>query len=127
MGVRGELSERFKELVLKTSDGETHREFESHTLRQKIRPPNRWSYFWLVGDSNHSMQLSGGQLPATARRSGSAIFATGENANESPLSVPPERWSSFLAVGDSNRSMQLSKISKRLFSLRLESILNLLT
>ena len=31
----GELSERFKELVLKTSDGETHREFESHTLRQK--------------------------------------------------------------------------------------------
>ena len=32
----GELSERFKELVLKTSDGETHREFESHTLRQRI-------------------------------------------------------------------------------------------
>ena len=31
----GELSERFKELVLKTSDGETHREFESHTLRQE--------------------------------------------------------------------------------------------
>ena len=32
----GEMSERFKELVLKTSDGETHREFESHTLRQRI-------------------------------------------------------------------------------------------
>ena len=32
----GELSERFKELVLKTSDGATHREFESHTLRQRI-------------------------------------------------------------------------------------------
>ena len=31
----GELSERFKELVLKTSDGSNHREFESHTLRQK--------------------------------------------------------------------------------------------
>ncbi len=31
----GELSERFKEPVLKTGDGETHREFESHTLRQK--------------------------------------------------------------------------------------------
>lgn len=30
----GELSERFKEPVLKTGDGETHREFESHTLRQ---------------------------------------------------------------------------------------------
>ena len=31
----GELSEWFKEPVLKTGDGETHREFESHTLRQK--------------------------------------------------------------------------------------------
>ena len=31
----GELSERFKELVLKTSDTERYREFESHTLRQK--------------------------------------------------------------------------------------------
>ena len=31
----GEMSERFKELVLKTSDGATHREFESHTLRQQ--------------------------------------------------------------------------------------------
>ena len=31
----GELSERFKEPVLKTGDGATHREFESHTLRQK--------------------------------------------------------------------------------------------
>ena len=30
------MSERFKELVLKTSDGATHREFESHTLRQRI-------------------------------------------------------------------------------------------
>lgn len=30
----GELSEGFKEPVLKTGDGETHREFESHTLRQ---------------------------------------------------------------------------------------------
>ena len=32
----GELSEWFKEPVLKTGDGETHREFESHTLRQRI-------------------------------------------------------------------------------------------
>lgn len=30
----GELSERFKEPVLKTGDGSNHREFESHTLRQ---------------------------------------------------------------------------------------------
>ncbi len=32
--VFGEMSERFKELVLKTSDGATHRGFESHSLRQ---------------------------------------------------------------------------------------------
>ena len=31
----GELSERFKELVLKTSDGATHREFESPQVHQK--------------------------------------------------------------------------------------------
>ena len=31
----GELSEWFKELVLKTSDTATYRGFESHTLRQK--------------------------------------------------------------------------------------------
>ena len=29
------MSERFKELVLKTSDGATHRGFESHSLRQQ--------------------------------------------------------------------------------------------
>ena len=31
----GEMSERFKEPVLKTGDGATHRGFESHSLRQK--------------------------------------------------------------------------------------------
>ena len=30
----GEMSERFKELVLKTSDAATRRGFESHSLRQ---------------------------------------------------------------------------------------------
>ena len=35
----GEMSERFKELVLKTSDGATHRGFESHSLRQKSSTP----------------------------------------------------------------------------------------
>ena len=33
----GEMSERFKEPVLKTGDGATHRGFESHSLRQKER------------------------------------------------------------------------------------------
>ena len=32
----GEMSERFKEPVLKTGDGVTHRGFESHSLRQEI-------------------------------------------------------------------------------------------
>ena len=35
MYVHGELSERFKELVLKTSDSERNLGFESLTLRQK--------------------------------------------------------------------------------------------
>ena len=33
--IRGEVSERFKELVLKTSDSERGRGFESHPLRHK--------------------------------------------------------------------------------------------
>ncbi len=41
----GELSERFKEPVLKTGDGETHREFESHTLRQKRSAPGVRIFF----------------------------------------------------------------------------------
>ena len=34
LSVFGEMSERFKEPVLKTGDGATHRGFESHSLRQ---------------------------------------------------------------------------------------------
>ena len=33
LSVFGEMSERFKEPVLKTGDGATHRGFESHSLR----------------------------------------------------------------------------------------------
>ena len=32
----GEVSERFKELVLKTSDAAMHRGFESHSLRHSL-------------------------------------------------------------------------------------------
>ena len=35
MDADGEMSERFKEPVLKTGDGATHRGFESHSLRQQ--------------------------------------------------------------------------------------------
>ena len=41
----GEMSERFKELVLKTSDGATHRGFESHSLRQK-EPQYQLGFFF---------------------------------------------------------------------------------
>ena len=47
----GELSERFKEPVLKTGDGETHREFESHTLRQKSALPYRVRLIFLEQES----------------------------------------------------------------------------
>ena len=47
----GELSERFKEPVLKTGDGATHREFESHTLRQTERPPKLSGLLAERGDS----------------------------------------------------------------------------
>ena len=41
----GEVSERFKELVLKTSDSERGRGFESHLLRHPKNHPNGWFFF----------------------------------------------------------------------------------
>ena len=38
MDADGEMSERFKEPVLKTGDAATHRGFESHSLRHKENP-----------------------------------------------------------------------------------------
>ncbi len=38
------MSERFKEPVLKTGDGETHRGFESHSLRHVCKPPLRVAF-----------------------------------------------------------------------------------
>ena len=45
----GELSEWFKEPVLKTGDAATHREFESHTLRHTISNPNRVRFVFVNG------------------------------------------------------------------------------
>ncbi len=59
----GELSERFKEPVLKTGDAATHREFESHTLRQKIPHPKGVWYFlasWRFEPSNPTVQWTVG-------------------------------------------------------------------
>ena len=43
----GEMSERFKELVLKTSDAATRRGFESHSLRHKSTIGNESGLFVL--------------------------------------------------------------------------------
>ena len=45
--INGEMSERFKELVLKTSDGATHRGFESHSLRQNNAHPIRGGHYFI--------------------------------------------------------------------------------
>ena len=45
LSVFGEMSERFKEPVLKTGDGATHRGFESHSLRQQKSAPIRGRFF----------------------------------------------------------------------------------
>ena len=45
---RGELSERFKELVLKTSDSERNLGFESLTLRQKRRLQKQSSFYYTL-------------------------------------------------------------------------------
>ena len=45
----GEMSERFKEPVLKTGDGATHRGFESHSLRQKKFHPRWGGTFLMMG------------------------------------------------------------------------------
>ena len=44
----GEMSERFKEPVLKTGDPATGRGFESHSLRQKIFPIHIVNIFGVV-------------------------------------------------------------------------------
>ena len=51
MGIHGELSEWFKELVLKTSDPARDLGFESLTLRQKTTPPDKGGvvFWWWVG------------------------------------------------------------------------------
>ena len=56
--MHGELSEWFKEPVLKTGDGATHREFESHTLRQKEMTIFRGRLSFLLFSSLFSLRFS---------------------------------------------------------------------
>ena len=52
----GEMSERFKEPVLKTGDGATHRGFESHSLRQTVRSTRQG---WILLFHGHGIGRSG--------------------------------------------------------------------
>ena len=63
------MSERFKEPVLKTGDGETHREFESHTLRQSIRPSG-WVDFSQRGKGQMAVRLNENQEMVRTIREG---------------------------------------------------------
>ena len=70
---------------MKTSDAVTHREFESHTLRQKRNPPQRGGFSFLlelgIRKSNPSCR---GQLGRRRLDGGETIiFCVAENANES--------------------------------------------
>ena len=93
---------------MKTSDGATLREFESHTLRQNEDPPVGGPLFGIRGwgfehlntarvsaagdggaprsESNSDMIASGDHTFAW-RRSQTIIFSAGENGNESPHSA----------------------------------------
>ena len=68
------MSEGFKEPVLKTGDGATHRGFESHSLRQQKSAPIRGHFF--VNEeagferatrAQPGEKLSGGQFLARGR------------------------------------------------------------
>ena len=48
LSVFGEMSERFKEPVLKTGDGATHRGFESHSLRHAEKALETYSRAFLL-------------------------------------------------------------------------------
>ena len=84
----GELSERFKEPVLKTGDAATHREFESHTLRQKRNTPPGCSFFGIV-----EIRKVKSDSPVDCRReapaSRTSIFAANAAKMQSNLHSPP--------------------------------------
>ena len=71
----GELSEWFKEPVLKTGDSARNLGFESLTLRQKRGPPIGWSSFWLrVGIRRGRPHRRWGK-----KHAGGMFFRPGEN------------------------------------------------
>src|SRR5699024_2921823 len=85
----GELSEWFKEPVLKTGDAATHREFESHTLRQKLPTPTRGSAIF-IGEEIRKVKSDS---PVDCRREAPAsrtfIFAASAAKMQSNLHSPP--------------------------------------
>ena len=77
------MSERFKELVLKTSDGATHREFESHTLRQKEDHPPGGPLFdirgWRFEQLNAARVSAVGDGGAPRSESNTGMIASGDH------------------------------------------------
>ena len=61
------------------------RQFKSGRYLQKRHTPFGVCLFWVRPDLNHQMQLSGGQLPATARRSRTIIFLSNRKKNVTNL------------------------------------------
>ena len=94
ISARGEMSEWFKELVLKTSDSARNRGFESHSLRQETAlPPRGGALFFLCGRvwmRTHLCEANWVRMPRP--RSGSWLTSRGEGifvADEYPtLSAP---------------------------------------
>ena len=85
----GELSERFKEPVLKTGDAATHREFESHTLRQKWPTPTRGSAIFIGEEIRKVKSDSPVDCRREAPASRTSIFAANAAKMQSNLHSPP--------------------------------------
>ena len=72
LSVFGEMSERFKEPVLKTGDGATHRGFESHSLRHNTAHCVCSGLYFLTwclqeGETADKMYADRETIPALAR------------------------------------------------------------
>ncbi len=77
---------------MKTGDGETHRGFEFHTLRQNRKPPNGWLSVLASGRFEPLNAIVLGTIACRQLDGGNtSIFAIGENAYESPLSAATQR------------------------------------
>ena len=88
---------------MKTGDGATHREFESHTLRQKTTPPKGWCCFLACGRFEPSKCNS--PVDCCSRRlDGAKLLFSPKAKMQSNLHSPHHPTGGFLfwPMGDSN-------------------------